>query len=209
MEKRAVAGIAHSNDTKHRIVRRPGQPLPEVAFEKPQPDLPAILWTNRPPGDDVTLPLATRLQAYWTVSKKDPALKKYCVDLLQQLEKEAPRDPLVLHGLGAIALSGNKGFTARDYYTKALHGGTQELTTYMYLATALNDINHDDEAETVLERAVDIYPYSATLRIRLARQYLHNHKGWRARVVINDYLKAFPEDNSVRDILMEIQAAGQ
>ena len=26
MEKRAVAGIAHSNDTKHRIVRYPGQP---------------------------------------------------------------------------------------------------------------------------------------------------------------------------------------
>ena len=40
MEKRPVAGISHSNDTKHRIVRFAGQPLPDVAFEQPQPDLP-------------------------------------------------------------------------------------------------------------------------------------------------------------------------
>jgi len=30
MEKRPVAGIVHSNDTKHRIVRYPGQPLPKL-----------------------------------------------------------------------------------------------------------------------------------------------------------------------------------
>jgi len=51
MEKRPVAGIAHSSDTKHRIVRFPGQPLPDVAFEKPTPDLPGLLWLNRPAGD--------------------------------------------------------------------------------------------------------------------------------------------------------------
>ena len=47
----------------------------------------------------------------------------------------------------------------------ATSGCHQELTTYTYLATALNNIAHDQEAETVLERAVATYPYTATLRI--------------------------------------------
>ena len=209
MEKRAVAGIAHSNDTKHRIVRHAGQPLPEVAFEKPRPDLPDLLWTNRPPDSSITLPLATRLQAYWSVSKKDPSLEKYCLPLLEELAAQDPDNPVVLHGLGALALSGDKAFSARDLYSKALKGGNQELTTYTYLATALNHIDHAQEAETVLERAIATYPYTASLRIALARQYLHDNKGWRARFVLNEYLKLFPEDTAVRDVLNEIQAAGQ
>jgi len=209
MEKRAVAGIAHSNDTKHRIVRSAGQALPEIAFEKPKVDLPDLLWTNRPPDQTShPLPLSTKLQAYWTVSQKDPSLKKYCITLLNELAKQSPDDPVVLHGRGALALTENKDFSARDYYARALKSGNQELTTYMYLATALDSIGHDEEAENVLERAVATYPWSAMMRVRLARQYVHDNKVWRARATLNEYLKVFPEETSARDMLNEMQSAG-
>jgi hypothetical protein len=210
MEKRAVAGIAHSNDTKHRIVRTPGQPLPDAAFEKPKPDLPGLLWLNRPPDEEAhPLPLATMLQAYWTVSKNDPSLKKYCVAILDELGRSAPNEPVVLHGRGAIALAEKKDFAARDYYAQALKIGSEELITFLYLSTALDNLGHDDEAEQVLERGVAAYPYSATLRAKLARQYLHDGKAWRARVVVNEYLKVFPEEPTLREVLKEVQASGQ
>ena len=209
MEKRGVAGIAHSNDTKHRIVRVPGQPLPDVAFEQPTPDLPGLLWLNRPLDNKPhRLPLVTMLQAYWAVSKKDPSFQKYCVGILDALSKSAPDNPIVLHGLGAMALSEKKDFAASNYYAKALKLGSEESITFLYLSTALDNIGHDEEAEHVLERGVSAYPYSALLRARLARQFLHDGKAWRARVVVDEYRKVFPEEPTLSEVLIELQAAG-
>ena len=207
MEKRAVAGIAHSTDTKHRIVREAGQPLPEVAFEQPTLDLPGMLWTNRPP-EGGKLPLVTELQAYWKVSTKDPTLKKYCALLLEELSRTSPNDPVVLYGKGAMAMAEKKDFEARDYYDRALKAGSEELITFLYLSTALDNIEHQEEAERVLERGVEVYPYSAELRARLARQYVHDGKTWRARLVVNEYVKYFPEEPTIRAVQLELQAAG-
>lgn len=207
MEKRAVAGIAHSTDTKHRIVRKPGQTLPEAAFEQPTADLPGMLWTNRPP-DGLKLAPVTMLQGYWKVSTKDPTLKKYCVALLEELSKTSPNDPVVLYGKGAMAMAQKKDFEARDCYEKALKGGSEELITFFYLSTALDNLEHQEEAERVLERGVEVYPYSAEMRVRLARQYLHDGKTWRARLVVNEYMKYFPEEPSIRAVQLELQAAG-
>jgi len=209
MEKRGVAGIAHSSDTKHRIVRKPGQPLPDVAFEKPKPDLPGLLWLNRPVDNKLQpLPLVTMLQAYWAISKKDASLQKYCVGILDELIQASPENPVVLHGRGAIALSDKKDFAARDYYARALNLGSEEFTTFLYLSTALENIGHDAEAEQVLERGVAAYPYSALLRVRLARHYLHDGKVWRARLTIDEYMKVFPEEPTIREFLEEVRAAG-
>src|SRR5208282_3867928 len=48
MPRRMIAGIPHSDDTSHRIVLRAGQPLPDMAFQAPPPDLPGLLCVNRP-----------------------------------------------------------------------------------------------------------------------------------------------------------------
>jgi hypothetical protein len=80
MEKRPVAGISHSNDTKHRIVRYAGQALPDVAFEQPRPDLPGLLWLNRPVGAaNNSLPAVTQLEAYWMVASKGAEPGAVCV----------------------------------------------------------------------------------------------------------------------------------
>jgi hypothetical protein len=210
MEKRPVAGISHSNDTKHRIVRYVGQPLPEVAFEQPKPDLPGLLWMNRPTGvADSPLPPVTQLEAYWTVARKDPTLTPYVLRKLDELSKSAPNDPVVLGCLGAVTLSEKKdNAKAAGYFSHALKLGSEEPTTYLNLASATENLGRHQEAEAVLERGVAAYPYSGLLVARLAQQYFNDGQAWRARVLIQQYRKLFPEDPTVRDALKQFDSLG-
>ena len=166
LERRAVAGIAHSNDTKHRIVRYAGQPLPEVAFEQPKRDLPGLLWLNRPVGETgERLPPITQLEAYWTVAGKDPSLAPYAMQRLDELSKTAPNDPVVLNCLGVVALAEKKdNANAADYFSRAMKQRSEEPTTYLNLARALENQGRHQEAEWTLESGVAAYPYSGALR---------------------------------------------
>lgn len=210
MEKRPVAGISHSNDTKHRIVRYPGQPLPEAAFQQPKPDLPGLLWMNRPTSPPVyPLPEVTQLEAYWTVARRDPSLAPYALRKLDELSKSAPNDPVVLSCLGAVTLSEKKdNAKAASYFSHALKQGAEEPTTYQNLASALENLGRHQEAEAVLERGIAAYPYSGALVARLAQQYFNDGQAWRAQVVIQQYRKLFPEDPAVRDALKQFDSQG-
>ena len=207
MEKRPIAGIAHNHDTKHRIVRYPGQPLPEVAFEAPKPDLPGLLWLNRP-SPDAKFPSQSQLEAYWTVARKDPGLWSYWQRKLNELSRTTPDDPLVMNYLGAIALVEKKdNAKAADYFSRALKLGSENSATYLNLATALHNMGQYREAESVLERGIAAYPNSGQLVARLAIDYSSDGQGWRARSIIKNYRKLFPEDTVVRDALKQIDGA--
>jgi hypothetical protein len=210
MEKRPVAGISHSNDTKHRIVRYVGQPLPDFAFEQPKPDLPGLLWMNRPQGAAGNpLPPLTRLEAYWTVARKDPNFAPYALSKLDELSKSAPNDPVVLACLGTVTLSGKKdNAKAAGYFSHALKLGSEEPSTYLNLANAQENLGRHQEAEATLERGVAAYPYSGPLVTRLAQQYFNDGQAWRARVLIQQYQKLFPEDLTVRDALQQFDSLG-
>ena len=200
MEKRPVAGIAHSNDTKHRIVRYPGQPLPEVAFEQPKPDLPGLLWLNRPAGEaGEKMPDLSQLQAYWTAARRDPTLWPFWFRKLDELSKTAPDDPQVLNSEGAVELAQKKdNVKAAEDFARALKQGSEEPTTFLNLATALQNEGRAQEAEAVLERGVAAYPYSGALVARLAQQYLTGGQTWRARNLVRQYRAIFPEDPLAR-----------
>ncbi len=210
MEKRPVAGIAHSNDTKHRIVRYPGQPLPEIAFEQPMPDLPGLLWLNRPADEaGEHIPDLTQLQAYWTAARKDPSLWPYWFKKLDELSKTVPDDPLVLNSLGAVALAEKKdNAKAADYFARARKQGSEEPTTFLNLATALENLGRTQDAEVVLERGVAAYPYLGTLTARLAEQYFVDGQSWRARDLVRQYRALFPEDTALREVERHMDAAG-
>jgi len=208
MEKRPVAGIAHSNDTKHRIVRYPGQPLPDVAFEQPEPDLPDLLWMNRPADRaGQRMPDLAQLEAYFTSARKDPTLWPLWFRKLDELSKSQPDDPTVLNSLGAVALAERKdNAAAEDYFARALKQGSEEPTTFLNLATALANRNEGQEAESVLERGVADYPYNGTLTAQLARQYAMDGQVWRARKLVQDYRKLFPEDVLLRQVEKRLNA---
>jgi hypothetical protein len=207
MEKRPIAGIAHNHDTKHRIVRYPGQPLPKIAFEAPKPDLPGLLWLNRP-SPDAEFPNQSQLEAYWTVARKDPDLRSYWRRKLDEQSIATPNDPVLLNYLGAIALVEKKNNSkAADYFARALKLGSEYPTTYLNLATALYNMGRNTEAESVLERGIAAYPSSGQLVARLAIDYFGDGQEWRARTIIKQYRKLFPEDTRVRDALALMDGA--
>jgi hypothetical protein len=208
MERRPVAGIAHSNDTKHRIVRFSGQPLPEVAFEQPHPGLPGLLWINRP-TDEAVLPGSAQLQAYWTVARKDPSLWPLWFRKLDELSRSSPNDPAVLNSLGAVALAENKDYVkAADYFSRALRQGSEEPTTFLNLAAALQGLGRAQEAKAILERGVEAYPYNGALVVRLGLQCATLGEGWKAHDLVARYARSFPEDESSREALRIIDARG-
>jgi hypothetical protein len=202
MEKRAVAGVAHSNDTKHRIVRYPGQPLPEVAFQQPRADLPGLLWVNRSESEPETrIPDVAQLGAYYTAARKDPSLWPLWFRKLNELSKTRPDDPKVLNSLGAVALAVKKDNAAAEgYFARALKEGSEDPTTFMNLATALGNLGRGKEAEGVLEKGLAAYPYSDQLTARLAQQYAMDGRADEARKLVKQYRVLFPEDTAVREV---------
>ena len=210
MEKRPVAGIAHSNDTKHRIVRFPGQPLPEVAFEKPKPDLPGLLWLNRPVGEaGERIPDVAQLDAYFMAAGKDPSLWPYWFRKLDELGKSMPNNPTVLNSLGAVALEQQKdNAKAADDFAHALKQGSEEPTTFLNLATALQNLGRAQDAEAVLERGVAAYPYFGPLVAMLAKQYFIDGETSEARNLVQQYRALFPEDVFVRGVQMQMDTTG-
>ena len=204
MEKRAVAGVAHSVDTKHRIVRYPGQPLPEIAFAQPSADLPGLIWVNRPegaPGEPTAqVPQVSQLEAYYTAARKDASLWPLWFRKLGELSMTEPGDPTVLNSLGAVALAERKdNAAAADLFARALKAGSEEPTTFMNLATALANLGQHQQAQAVLERGVAAYPYYGPLTARLAQEYAEEGERWRARKLVEQYRAVLPGDAAVAD----------
>lgn len=111
--------------------------------------------------------------------------------------------------LGAVALSEKKdNLKAVAYYSHALKLGSEEPTTYLNLASALENLERHQQAEAVLERGIAAYPHSEQLVARLAQQYFHDGQTWRASAAVHQYCKLFPEDPTVREVLKEIESTG-
>jgi predicted Zn-dependent protease len=115
------------------------------------------------------------------------------------LSKTAPDDPQVLNSEGAVELAQKKdNVKAAEDFARALKQGSEEPTTFLNLATALQNEGRAQEAEAVLERGVAAYPYSGALVARLAQQYLTGGQTWRARNLVRQYRAIFPEDPLAR-----------
>ncbi len=206
MPKSPVAGIPHSDDTNHRIVRRAGQPLPESVFQQATPDLPGLLCLNLPEGESsAPLPLLTKWRAYGEVLAKDPSLEKYYQDALEQLRKSAPEEPFVLGALGQKALAEGDYSRATDYLSRALAAGQEYPLTFVYLGEALSRDGRGQEAAQVLERGVAAWPYAALVQKSLILSYINLKDYPRAHELMKRYVELFPGDTLVHDLLEKVE----
>lgn len=209
MESRPVAGISHSDDTKHRIVRYVGQPLPDVAFTQPTADLPGLLWTNRPQpsaSPHAAVPQITQLEAYWTVIHTDRSLDPYFYRKLAELSASMPKNPVVLNIEGAVALGRDKrpAEAAKDFQL-AIKQGADDPDTLLNMANAYAMLDRFADAEDVLERGLKNYPYSGPLLARLVQIYTADGKVARARAIATSYRKIFPDDLTVRQAIDQLE----
>jgi tetratricopeptide (TPR) repeat protein len=211
MPRRGVAGIPHSDDASHRIVRLPGQPFPDSAFETSDPDVPGLVVVNRR-GADKRKPVSplVKLRAYSDIMglKKLPEAAKHYVDLLAELRQTHPDDPIVLMCLGRKAVADGDNGAAVDYLTRALERGGTFDTTYMDLANALIKLDRKPEAARVLEKGVAMWPFSADLQQALVLCYMSMQSYSQARRALEHYVALFPEDAIAREGLARARAAG-
>jgi len=209
MPRKGVAGIPHSDDTNHRIVRQAGQPFPDYAFEASDSSTPGLVCINRRAEDAVRpIPPLIKLLAYNEVmlSKKLPEASRYYLDLLDQLKTSAPDEPQVLACLGRKALADRDYEGAVQYLTRAIERGADYDTTYLDLGEALSMMGRADESAKILERGVATWPFSADLQQALVLRYMNLDRTPQMLQALERYLRLFPEDPIAREALAPADA---
>lgn len=206
MPRKPTAGIPHSDDTNHRIVRRVGQPYPDYAFDEPTPDLPGLVCLNRR-GEDAARPIppVTRLLAYAEISQKKPGLRHYYYEILEQLRQTSPDDPQVLCALGHKALEDKKDAQSVDYLNRALQKGGNYDTTYVDLGEALAHLGRVDESARILEKGAAVWPFSKDIQKSLVLRYLTLKETSRAHDALVHYVALFPEDTFMQGALAKME----
>jgi tetratricopeptide (TPR) repeat protein len=203
MPKRKVREISHSALTLHRIVRRSGQPYPEIAFRQTTPVLPDLVLMNGSPQD---VPRLTLLQAYADLLERQPAYLPRYLQLLEEVRKTEPKHPFVLAALGRKALHESDPH-ALDYLREAVAAEAISPIPYQDLAEALARALREEEAIRVLQQGLERFPYSSALHKLLAARYIALKQYPAARQTITRYLEAFPEDSFMREMLRKFDAA--
>ena len=203
MPRKGVAGIPHSDDTNHRIVRRPGQPFPDYAFETSDPDIPGLVCVNRRGADAAKpIPLTIKVMAYNEVilGKKANVTSQFR-EAMEQLQQSAPDDPVALAFIGRKALMEGDQVRAVEYLTRAREKGSDFATTYLDLAQALAQIGKDEESARVLEQGVANWPFATDLQQALILRYMKLQWFPQAHRALEQYVALFPEDAIAREAL--------
>jgi hypothetical protein len=190
MPKRVVAEIPHAALTNHRIVIRPGEPLPAVASES--------IYFN---GEESKLPALTRLEAYWELLPKAPDLQRRYVELLNSLAHSMPENSFVRESLGRLALLQNRPAEAIEYLKDA-----QAAPSLVDLAQVLKLAGREQESIGPLERATKLEPYNVTARKLLIVAYINAKDYVHARTSLEKYVEDFPEDTFMREMLRKVGA---
>ncbi len=210
MKKRDVQEISHSSITNHRILARPDEPFPEVAFQQTTAALPDLIHLNPAPGrKGVPPPALVLLQAYGELMGKRPEFADRYFAVLSELERSDPGNPLVQGAIGNRELHAGKYQDAVSHLQQALRDGPANTILYTDLAEGLIKLDRKIEAVAVLQKAAEVDPFNATLRKTLIVELIQAKDYAKARMEMEDYVKRFPEDSFMRQMLARAQAAGR
>jgi tetratricopeptide (TPR) repeat protein len=210
MQKRDVREILHSSITNHRILTRPDEPFPDIAFQQTTPALPDLIHLNPAPGKKDTAPPAlVLLQAYGELVEKHPEYLTRYYSVLDQLERTDTGNPLVQGALGNRDLHAGKYQQAAEHLQRAIKEGPAKTVLYTDLADALVKLDHSSEAVEILKQAADRDPFNAELRKRLILQLIQVKDYMNARAQMEDYVQRFPADSFMRQLLARVQSMGQ
>lgn len=206
MPKRDIQVISHSNATNHRIVARPDEPFPDIAFRQTTASLPDLIHLNSAPGQqDIPPPPLTLLAAYGELAEHQPEYVGPYLKVLAQLEKTEPNDALVQSALGRRGLKNGDYQAAAGHLRRAIDLDPSAATTYADLADAISHLGQTDQALPLLEKAVALDPFNPVTRkmqvVRLieAKQYAKAHDA------LERYLEVFPQDDFMRRMLAQAE----
>jgi hypothetical protein len=208
MPKRDVQTIAHAVLTNHRIVAQAEEPYPDAAFHMTTAQLPDLVQLTAIPGNrDEAISPFLRLQAYGQLLTPNPEYRGRYFALAQQLERTDPNNLDVLEALAALSLEQKNDVAAIRYFDSALKNGSTSPLTFEQLASLLVNAKRFPETVEVLERGTKLLPYDALLFRFLGVSYLSLNKNEEARALLNQAVQTFPQDEALRKLLKDSQAA--
>jgi predicted Zn-dependent protease len=190
----------------HRILTRPGEPFPEAAFQQTTPALPDLIHLNPVPGQKDTVPAMVLLQAYGELADQHPEYLKRYFEVLDQLERTDPGNPLVLAATGTRDLQAGKYEEAVTKLQGALETGPPKTVLYTELADALVKLDRSAEAAVVLRKAIGLDPFNSALQKALIVRLIELKEYASARTALENYVTRFPEDSFMRQMLTRAQA---
>ncbi len=202
MPKRDVQEISHSSLTNHRILARPDEPFPDIAFHQTTPTLPDLIHLNAMPDrKGIPPPPLVLLQAYGELMDQHPEYAERYASLLNELEQTQPGSALVQAAVGRRELRSGKLESAATHLEHALEIGPPRATTYADLAEALDGLGRKDETVPLLTKAIDIDPFNPVLQKTLVLRYIQLKRYADAEAAMKQYLETFPQDSFMRDML--------
>jgi hypothetical protein len=208
MPKRDIHVISHSSATNHRIVRMPGEPFPDVTFEQTMPSLPDLIHLNPAPGKaGAPLPPLTLLQAYGELTENKPEYVAPYLKVLDQLSQSQPENALVQAALGRKDLKNGDFLQASDHLGRSLQLDPQQPAVAGDMADALQKLGRAADAAALLKKAVNRDPFNPLLQKKLIVCYIGLRQYPEAKASMEQYLKVFPQDSFMRQMLARVQAA--
>jgi len=210
MKKRDVREISHSSITNHRILARPDEPFPDIAFQQTTSALPDLIHLNAPPGTKGRpVSAITLLEAYGELLESHPEYSARYFAVLQELERTDESSPLVQAALGNRDFHSEHYAEAIVHLQRALKGGVKKTIVYTDLAESLLKSDRTSEALTALQSAMELDPFNAALRKRLIVLLIQTKDYAGARKHLEDYVKQFPADSFMREMRDRANATGK
>ena len=111
--------------------------------------------------------------------------------------------------IGNRELHAGKYEPAVAHLQQALKNGPANTILYTDLAEALIKLDRKSDAVAVLEKATEADPFNATLRKTLVVQLIQIKDYVKAKSEMENYVKRFPQDTFMRQMLARAQAAGR
>jgi hypothetical protein len=202
MPKRDVAVISHSSITNHRILARPGEPFPDLAFNQTTAAMPDLIQLNPGPSGAPPSPVV-RLQAYADLRTKRPEYAASWRRTLSEIETAATslEDPLVQAALGHRDLEDHKLTEAITHLQHALRLDPAQPEVYVDLSEAQDQHGDAEEAVSSARKAVELDPFVAPLQKTLIFRLIAAKHYEQAQAAMESYLQKFPEDDFMRKML--------
>jgi tetratricopeptide (TPR) repeat protein len=165
-------------------------------------DLPGLLLLNVA-TNRIPLPFPTRLSAYGELSGRSSELLVHYLVLLDEAPSRAPHDPQVLAAMGRRSLL-DKRSGAVELLTRAVDKGALSTATLSDLSEALEQAGQPQASIKILEKTCRLFPFSQDVRKRLILGYIQARQYSEARESIEVYMRDFPEDDFMRDLLRKV-----
>lgn len=198
MPKRKVAIISHSALTNHRIPVDANTPAPT---ERPDPNTGLIL-VDRPAGRTASIPDLTLLRAYGELASRSPDFEQRYLEVLRKLSRTEAKDPFVQAALGHKALAERRNEEALAHLAAA--ESLDDSTVYRDAAQALISLGRVAEAVDYLKRAERVDPFNPVIQKTLILQYINLKRYPDARQAMEEYVKSFPSDTFMRNLLARV-----